>query len=573
MKKKTRKPALMMAFCVMLLFSTVTVQAKENIRHSTVDYDAMFLEANEIYIGNKKAVDWEVGDKYFLHYTVTNVTEDQTNQSGMLVTKDRTCSFPYEKGGMYFSKDISICEEGWTYLFRFEVTETGLKYVAGKAKGTDSSYIQFPMTTGEIKTKGPYFGVWIANTEGGVLTADFRHMRCYDEKGNDLGVYAPKAAKIDISEMNPLDMGHSYSFSVEKVECLAFGNARYTDSDVIMLEYTVDNVKVKGITQSGAEFTSAPTAYFPHGDDMGYLNYDPHTKTDPTKLLTEDASYLVRFERQDDGFYVLVRRTMINGAVDYFSFANFYGKYRNDYGYIAMWLGQESNISADFTNVKCYDSNGNNLAIQTNMGVDVTHHGDLEDYTQCIADYYCKDNHTIITLDQKSAIRIKGVDEKDAHIGEYSIRNGILKLDVGRGEEKYTYAYEYIKDTEGNKYMRLRESKVTFVSNKVDGEVLATAIVSADTGWKLERPDNPTEGNGEFIAWVDGAGQEYDFDSIVTQAATLYASWDGEQTWEVMENAVFGMDMATIITIVVCVLLVVGTVIASVLVVRKRDRR
>lgn len=572
MKRKVWKQILSAVFCLLLFFGTMTVQAEEKIKHSTVDYDAMFLNANQIYIGNQKAVDWKVGDKYFLHYTVTDVTENNTNQSGLIVTKDQSSTFPYEKGGMYFGDKVSICEKGWTYLYRFEVTETGLKYVAGKAKGTESSYIQFPMTEGEIKTEGPYFGVWLAGTDGGTLTANLRHIRCYDEYGNDLGIYAPKAAKIEVSEMNPLDVDHSYSFSVEDVGCLAFGNARYTKSDVVMLEYTVSNVKAEGVTQSGAEFTNAPTAYYPHQDDMGYLNFDVNTKAKPTKLITEGANYLVRFERQKDGFYVMVKRTQANGAVDYFSFTEFAGKYRKDYGYAVMWIGEECGLTADFTNVKCYDGKGNNLAVQTNKDVEISHYGDLEDYKECIADYYCKKNKTIITLGQESVISIRAIDKSNDTEGTYSIGNGVIKLAMGEEKEEWTYAYEYIKDTDGNKYMRLRENKVTFKSQTVNGEVLSTNVVSAETGWKIEKPQDPSGENGKFLGWVDGSGKKYDFDNIVTESMTLYATWDGEQEWPVLQSLVGGLDTAVVVTTIACVLLIGGTTAGIVLFVRKRGK-
>ena len=573
MKKKVWKQVLTATFCFMLFFGTMTVQAEETIKHSTVDYDASFYDAGEIFIGNEKAVDWEVGDKYFLHYTVTEVTKDDTNQSGVIVTTAPEHNFPHEKGGMHFGTDVPITEEGWTYLFRFEVTESGLKYIAGKAKGTESSYVQFPFAVGELKTKGPYFGVWISGTEGQTLTAKFRNIRCYDEYGNDLGIIAPKATQIRESDMNSLDVAHSYSFSVANVACFAFGGAKYSKSDVIILEYTVSNVKAQNVTQSGAEFTNAPTAYYPHTIGMGHLKFDFNTDKEPAKLITEGASYLVRFERQKDTFNVLTKRTMPNGAVDYFTFAINEGSYNPDFGYVAMWIGQECDFSADFTNVKCYDGKGNNLGVQTNKGVIVTHYGDLEDYTQCAADYYCKENQTIITLNKECDASVKCVGETKGTSGVYSIREGILKLKVNNAEEEYSYAYEYIKDAEGNKYVRLRENSVTFVSKSIGGEVLSTEIVSAETGWKVAKPEDPTGGNGKFTGWVDGSNKEYDFNEIVTEAKILYATWDGDQEWEVLQSLINGSNWTLVITGVVCILLIGGTVTASILFIRRRSKR
>lgn len=572
MQKKAWKGVLALFCCFWVLSGALTVQAEGTIKHSTVNYDAAFQDATQIYIGNEKAVDWKVGDKYFLHYTVMEVTEDNTNQSGILVTKDRNLDFPYLEGGMYYGTDISLCEKGWTYLFRFEVTKTGLKYIAGKAKGTESAYIQFPYTAGEIQTQAPYFGVWITGTGGESLTAKLRNIRCYDEYGNDLGVYAPKAMQIETSDMNALDVDHSYSFSVTEAPVLAFGNEKPTASGVILLEYTVSNVQALNVTQSGAELTNAPTAYYPHGDDMGYLNYEFNNEDNPTKLLTEGASYLVRCERGKDTFHIMVRRIMPNGAVDYFSYANYYGKYNKDYKYFAMWLGQESKITADFTNVKCYDDKGNNLAIQTNQGVEVTHVGELEDYTQCIASYYCREKDTIIALQDEGLAVKKIVGTGTETRGTYFIKQGTLNVTIDGETQQFEYAYKQFRDAERLKYIRLSEKKVTFMSHSVNGEVIATVAVNESTGYKLEKPENPTEGNGRFLGWVDGAGKAFDFDTILTESKTLYATWDGEQKWNVMDD--FKEDnvgVAYIVSGVVCFLLIGGTIVTSILYVRKRQ--
>jgi len=370
-----------------------------------------------------------------------------------------------------------------------------------------------------------------------------------------------------------LDVPHSYSFSVKDVACLAFGSARYSKSDVFMLEYTINNVKAEEVTQSGAEFTNAPTAYYPHTIGMGHLKFDFNTAKEPSRLISEGASYLVRFERQKDTFYVLTKRTMPNGAVDYFTFAIDEGTYNKAFGYVAMWIGQECKFSADFTNVKCYDGEGNNLGIQTNKGVIVTHYGDLEDYAQCEADYYCKKNKTVITLTKECDASVKGIEEAEGVNGVYSIREGVLKLKLNeKEEEEFTYAYEYIKDAEGNKYVRLRENSVTFVSKSIDGEVLSTEVVSAETGWKVAKPEDPTGGNGNFTGWVDGSNKKYDFDQVVTEAKVLYATWDGDQTWEVLQSLVDGTGMSLVITGIASVLLIGGTVAGSIVFVRRRNK-
>ena len=352
---------------------------------------------------------------------------------------------------------------------------------------------------------------------------------------------------------------------------MAFGSSKFTDSDVITLEYTVSNVDAKGVTQSGAEFTNAPTAYFPHSSNMGYLNYDFNTDEKPTKLITEGASYVVRFVRGEEKFDVLVKRTLPNGAVDYFSFANYHGTYDPKFGYVVMWIGQECKVSADFTNAKCYDENGNNLGIQTNKGVKVTHVGELEDYSQCLATYYCEAKQSMVILNDESSVIQKDVTGDSSVQGSYKIENGVLSITVNERTDEYEYAYEFFRDGEGRKYIRLRDYKITFMSKKVGGKEISTENINAQTGYQVAQPEEPTDGTGKFLGWVDAEGNAYNFNSVVTESMTLYASWDGEPSWETLGVLSHGIGkIALTVTSVACATMVAGTVTVSIIRFRKR---
>lgn len=571
MKKKLLKQVLALTFCLTFLLGSISVQAKEKIIPSTVDYEVNLRDASLVFIGNERAVDWKVGDKYFLTYTVSNVAKNDTIQSGMVVTSEREGTHPYLKGGMLFDQSSLICEAGYTYFFRFEVTEDGVEYVAAKAKGEESAYIEFPFITGELKTKGPYFGIWIG--EGGSVTAELTHVRCYNEKGIDLGIYAPAASKISIEDMTPVEgVNHTYSFSLEEARCISFGNARKTDSDVIFLEYEVSNVSAKDVDQSGTNMTNAPTAVYPHADNMGYLNYTPHSVEDPTKLLTEGARYLVRFERGKEDYEVLVKRTLSNGTVDYFSFSNWFGMYNSNFGYAAMWIGENCSVTADFTNVKCYDEEGKNLGIQTNQNVKISHFGELEDYSQCAAVYYCKKTDTFISLDDEcnASRRVDGEDVSSQ--GTYTIEQAVMTLRIGEETEKFDYTYNAFKDSDGNKYIRLTESTVTFKSRFMGGEVIETMQVTAADGFKVTEPSTPEKEGRTFAYWQTGKGKEYDFDEVVTENMDLYAAWNGDGEWAL--TSILGVQsnaLTVVIVALVCVVLVGGTIAGVVFISRGKN--
>lgn len=584
MKKNMLKRIIVSMFCVLFLVNTcfVTQAEEEKIIPSTVDYNITFEDSSLIFIGNEKPVEWKVGKKYFLTYTVSEQVKDETKQSGLLITTDWEKAYPYEYGGMYFTNKSLISKPGYTYFFRFEVTETGLKYVVIEAKGSESGYLRFSEEVGDLNTKSPYFGIWMAE---GAFSDTLTHVRCYDENGTDLGICAPNAAAVhggessgvsngvNISEMSPMEgINHNYSFSLKEAACVAFGNARKTDSDVIFLEYTVKNVQARDVSQSGTIMTSAPKEQFPFGDGRGYIQCTLHTDDDTTKLLSEGARYLVRFERGDEKFSVAVKRTLKDGSVDYFGFNHQDGVYRKDFGYVEMWLGEACSVTADFTDVKCYDKVGKNLGVSTNTGAIVSHYGELEDYSQCEAVYYCEATGTFISLDDECNASKRAADTKNAVQGTYFINNAVLTLTIGEETEQYDYAYQFFTDSKQQRYIRMKESDVTFYSKLPGGEVIETVHVTAKDGYKVAKPLNPTGKGQSFLYWVTGDGKEYDFDSVVTESIDLYAVWDGNGTWNPVSAFAGNGSFKSIIITGISSLLMIGATATGICLITRRKK-
>lgn len=562
MRSNKLKRILALIFCAVILVSGFSVQAEENIKPSTKDYEIQFRDANTAYVGSDKAVKWEVGDKYFLHYTVKKVTHNSNTQSGVYVTSDKTEAYPYKKGGMRYSTESLICEEGYTYFFRFEVTEKGLKYVAARSNGDKSEYFDFAKKTGDINTPGPYFGIWIG--AGGTLSAELTHVKCYDENGTDLGVYAPSATNLKESDIKSLNVDHSYSFSLKKSRAVFFGSARKSDSKTIFLEYTIKNVQIENVGQVGPLITMSPNTTNPYEIGKGYLNYQNEAEGVPFKLLTEGAHYIVCFRRAEGKLETLVKRTLPSGKTDYFSFPLYYGTYSEDFDYVGIWVSKwkgKSSLTADFTNVKCYDAKGNNLAIQTNKGVVIKHYGNLEDYSLCQDTYYCRAKNNFINLNDDCTATIRQDGDNAEKVGSYYIRDSIMHLAVDNKKEQFTYYYNSFADNEGNKYIRLDDTRVTFYSNEIGGEEIETVTVTAKEGFKATEPSQPKAEGKDFVYWCTGDGQKYDFNTVVTGPLNLYAVWDGE---EGILTGIFDDDFVlqpVVIVAILCTILIAGTVI------------
>ncbi len=567
--------------CAIILCGSFSVHAEdEQIKISDKEYAVTLSDALNLFISNDKPVSGEIGSKVFLTYTVEEVTKNATIQSGIIGTTDNDAAFPYvDVGRMYLSEGSVLYDEGYTYVFRFERTEAGFEYQAAKLKGDEAENIFFASSTG-LPLSGEeaynYYGTWIGGMEGDVVSATLNHVRCYDEKGNDLGVHFNTTTAVNHNEMNSLLDIHpvidsSYSFSLDGADTLAISSKYPTESDVVYMEYEVENVTEDNTYQQGLIVSSAPTATYPHGDNKGLLQLQMYEAgKGETPLLREGGKYFICFVKEEEGFAGYVQCT-IDGETETFSFTGLAGAYSPSYPYFSIWLGEgmDYKITADFKNVKCYDAEGNSLGIQLNKtDIPVSHKGSLEDYSSTKAVYYCEANDGLIALQDEQAFtsEIQGVKEE----GTYTIQDGSdLYLLVGEGKEHYKYAHLQLIDDDGNMYKRLKDSTVTFVT----GDEVIKVKAEAGNGYRVAEPEAPTKKDNTFKGWYLGDETAFSFDTVVTESITLYAKWqdgDGNEYLATMEDGASGFDIAMTIAIAVSALLIIGSAIGCVVIVRRR---
>lgn len=582
MSQKRKLRGICALLCAMFLCISLPVQAEgEEIKISDKEYAVTISDGLNLFISNDKPVSGEVGSKVFLTYTVEKVTENTSIQSGVLGTVDNTLSFPYDKGNgrMYLQSEENgsvLYEEGYTYVFRFERTESGFEYQAAKLKGDEATNIVFSSSTGVPESEAyKYYGTWIGGRQENVVSAVLNHVRCYDEKGNDLGIHFNTASATEVGEVNALLDIHPivdsvYSFSLDDTDTLAISSKYPTDSDVVYMEYEVENIKLDNTYQQGLIVSSAPTATYPFSDNRGLLQLKMYEKGQgETPLLREGGKYFICFKKGEDNFEGIVQCT-VNGKTEMFSFTGKAGKYNQAFSYFSIWLGEGKGfgVTADFKNVKCYDAEGNSLGIQLNKtNVPISHKGGIEDYSASQAVYYCEANHGIINLqdEQVCTREIEGVQEE----GTYTIQDDTdLYLLFEDGKEHYTYEHLQITDEDGNVYRRLKASKVKFVT----GEETFEVAVDASTGYRVEEPEAPTKKDNTFKGWYLGDETAYDFDTVVTESITLYAKWqDGDgNEYLATETVADGLDMSLIIAIAASAVIAAGCIAGCIIMVRRR---
>ena len=413
MKKKIIKRLIcVMAISCMLIGSVLPVGAVEsfeeigNVTPSNVAYKVDLVGGFNNFLSNEKPVDLTPGKRYYMTYTVESMPKNELSQNGVALTNDKESKYPYTSGVMKYKNQSNLLfEEGYTYFYRVEVTEEGFDYVIAKGNADGSSWIELPNVFSST-TKGlQYFGIWTAGTGEKSITATLTRVLCYDEEGNDLGISIKgfgNASAYRTNVFNAKETDHYYEFSLKDAPYVVFSNNRPTDAKVVYMSYKTENVELNTATHSGVVYTKNASGNDPHGGGNGILNFN---SCNGSPLVSEGAEFLIRIEVVGESIKTIVRKT-INGKEEMFSFSGYYGGYNAEAKFFAWWFGNNANarLTADFKNVRIYDEKGNNLGVKlnsSNSGVQVFHYGNLEDYTYCEGDYYCKENDTLVMLDDE----------------------------------------------------------------------------------------------------------------------------------------------------------------------------
>lgn len=566
-----KKVLTVMMVGVMLCMSVLSVSAAEKVTPSKKYYTVDLYKAHELFLCNKEKVDVTNGEAVYMTYTVAEIESDSIKQQGFIATTHKDSVYPYDKCGiMDFDHKSVLFKEGYTYFLKFQVTEVGFEYAVAYSNGEDEKYIVFDRTVGEIKDNMAYCGIWAA--VGGV-TGKLTHVRCYDKDGKDLGVSsnAGGATVYEESKMQPKDMVHTYEFSLKDASHVAISNKKATKSKVVYMEYTIKDA-TSNFSQTGLEMTNSPTNANPL--TLGaYIKFNYLKKGDTNPLAISGAKYLIRFERVGDGFDALVQYTL-DGRTRYTTFTLEGGKKNPDYRYFTLWFGEGTSckMTAKFVDFKCYDEAGNNLGIQTNQGVKITHYGGLEDYTPCEASYYCKENDTLITLTKDQKVNKLLWKAGTAENGTYVVDELELTMKMNGKQTKYDYGYIYLTDEAGNQYDRLKEYQVKFVT----GADSKTETASMVNQYRISKPQDPTLKDNTFKGWCLGDGTEYTFDSIVTNSITLYAKWmDGDGNEYLATETIVPIpqnDTTPAIVITTCALTIIATVVGTVFIVKRGNK-
>ena len=440
---------LLMALCVSVPMLAGKVAA-DTVVPSDEEYTLSFSGVEEVFFSNAKPVEAKDGTEVYITYTVDRIRNDhKAIQHGVVGTQKPEARYPYDKGGVIcYSDDAPILKQGYTYFFKFTYTEeNGFEYVAAQAKDGSSNWVWFNSRIGDETDNYSHFGLWFA---GGIVSVRLTHVRCYDQNGNDLGIFAPKHRETLLDEATVRntnqELDHKYNITVNNATNVVISNAKQTSSNVVYMEYTVKESSKTKIYQYGLLNHHAPQKKYPH-DGAGYLFYEMDEKKPGTSyLMREGASYVITFLKRNGQVLTLVQRTW-KGKVEFKEFVNTVGVYNHNDPYYALWLGEGAGypVNCEIVDFRCYDGNGNNLGVQSNDKnnlIKIEHFGELEDYAGCEAVYYNAQSGNTIMLyaDQTAKVRRNGAEETIS----IKIKDDVLTLYFADETEQYDYFYQQL---------------------------------------------------------------------------------------------------------------------------------
>lgn len=336
------------------------------------------------------------------------------------------------------------------------------------------------------------------------------------ERFEQIGNVTPSniAYSVDLANANAISI-----MNEEKVN-LTIGKRYY-------LVYTVEKVNDNNLVTSGffaAKDQSQSTPYV-----TGMLKYSQEKEA----LLEESATYFCRVEATEEGFDFVIAK---KGKKDSHWVDLPIEEEVNivDCRYFGIYLYGTKALNAKLTSVICYDEKGNNLgvSVKTLVGTNAVEKIStaIDDYSLCEAVYWCEENQTTLILDAEQNIGVQEENsDKDTVWHQYNVRGTTLTMIKGKEEIAYDYYYSFMRDSDGHKYIRLGDTKVTFVTGQDEHKDNRTVTVTASDGYKIKRPDDPVVKGYTFKEWRLSNGSTFDFDKYVTESVTLYATYvDGD---------------------------------------------
>ena len=227
-----------------------TVKVRENapmqydskLQHA---YNITAKNASNVALCNAKKTD---ADVIYMEYTVKSA-DANIYQTGVVSTNKPIDDYPHNSGILVYDYFVDkpgngyLLEEGASYIIRFMKGTSTFYADVQKTKDGVYEYYTFPNTYGTYDPEAPYVGLWFGENSNYQMTAELVNMKCYDDRGNNLGI------RCNQSKVNVDHLGETEDYS----DCEAMYYSKETDTLLALYADTTGKI-VKGDTTEEIQY-------------------------------------------------------------------------------------------------------------------------------------------------------------------------------------------------------------------------------------------------------------------------------------------------------------------------------
>lgn len=234
------------------------MQYDTQVQHA---YSVSAVGVNNLAISSAKQ---RSSDVTYMEYTVKSA-DSRMYQTGVYSTINPSDTYPHNFGQLYyesFSDNLGngyLLDVGASYIIRFEHEEKMMTASVQKTKDGKTEVYTFPATYGTYYEEAKYFGLWFGEGPSYPITLELINMKCYDDKGNNLGIRSNQGATsiVHFGEHEDYSVCEGLYINRENGALLALTddkNAKLTvDGKTTDATYRIEAGKMILVTDAGKE--------------------------------------------------------------------------------------------------------------------------------------------------------------------------------------------------------------------------------------------------------------------------------------------------------------------------------
>ncbi|MBQ8495378.1 MAG: InlB B-repeat-containing protein [Clostridia bacterium] len=238
--------------------SSDRMQYDTQVQHA---YNVSAVGTINLAISNAKK---RSSDVTYMEYTVKSANS-RMYQTGVYSTTSPGIDYPHNSGQLYYESFLGnlgngyLLDVGASYIIRFEHEEKMMTASVQKTKDGKTEVYSFPQVYGNYLDDAEYFGLWFGEGPSYPVSLELINLKCYDDKGNNLGIRSnqPATSVVHFGEHEDYSIAEGLYINRETGDLLALMDdktAKLTSNGTTSdLSYRIEAGKILLVTDTGKE--------------------------------------------------------------------------------------------------------------------------------------------------------------------------------------------------------------------------------------------------------------------------------------------------------------------------------